>query len=129
MVLDPIPQSLPIHFLGSRPQPPTPPRIVPHPFLGISVSDFRKFKCTTHKKFRECVVSHTLLECVGYHTLLECVRNAMRIVVVVILNYATLLVVFILYYSTLVVVFVVNYATLVVVVILNYVTLNTARMK
>ena len=36
--------------------------IVPHPFLGISVSDFRTFKCTTHKFFRECVVSHTLLE-------------------------------------------------------------------
>jgi len=35
-------------------------RVVPHPFLGISVSDFRKFKCTTHKKFRECVVSHIL---------------------------------------------------------------------
>jgi len=26
-------------------------RIVPHPFLGISVSDFRKFKCTHTKKF------------------------------------------------------------------------------
>ena len=35
-------------------------RIVPHPFLGISVSGFRKFKCTTHEIFRECVVSHTL---------------------------------------------------------------------
>ena len=35
-------------------------RIVPHPFLGISLSDFRKLKCTTHKIFRECVVSHTL---------------------------------------------------------------------
>ena len=34
-------------------------RIVPHPFLGISVSDFRKFKCTTHKNFREYVVYHT----------------------------------------------------------------------
>ena len=40
-----------------------------NPFLGISVSDFRKFKCTTHKNFRECV---------GYHTLLECVGNATR---------------------------------------------------
>jgi len=69
MVLDPISQSLPVHFFGSRPQPPTSPaRIVPHPFLGISVSDFRKFKCTTHKIFRECVVSHTLLECVGNAT-------------------------------------------------------------
>ena len=27
----------------------------------ISASDFRKFKSTTHKKFRECVVSHTLV--------------------------------------------------------------------
>jgi len=26
MVLDPIPQSLPVHFFGSRPQPPTSPR-------------------------------------------------------------------------------------------------------
>jgi len=43
-------------------------RIVPHPFLGISVSDFRKFKCTTHKNFRECVVYHTLFECVGNAT-------------------------------------------------------------
>jgi len=25
MVLDPIPQSLPVHFFGSRPQPPTSP--------------------------------------------------------------------------------------------------------
>ena len=29
-------------------------RIVLHPFLEISVSDFRKFRCTTHKNFREC---------------------------------------------------------------------------
>ena len=43
-------------------------RIVPYPFLGISVSDFRKFKCTTHKNFRDCVVSHTFLECVGNAT-------------------------------------------------------------
>jgi len=43
-------------------------RIVPLQFLGIAVSDFRKFRCTTHKKFRECVVSHTLLECVGNAT-------------------------------------------------------------
>ena len=28
MVLDPIPQSLPIHFFGSRPQPPTSPNVV-----------------------------------------------------------------------------------------------------
>jgi len=28
-------------------------RIVPHPFLGISVSDVQKFKGTTRKKFRE----------------------------------------------------------------------------
>ena len=27
---------------------------------GLSVSDFRKFKCTTHKFFRDFVVSHTL---------------------------------------------------------------------
>jgi len=27
MVLDPIPQPLPVHFFGSRPQPPTSPRI------------------------------------------------------------------------------------------------------
>ena len=46
-------------------------RIVPLPFLGISVSDLRKFKCTTHKKNRECVVSHTLLECVGNATRLH----------------------------------------------------------
>ena len=43
-------------------------RIVPHPFLGISVSDFRKFNCTTHNFFQEFVVSHTLLECVGNAT-------------------------------------------------------------
>ena len=29
MVLDPIPQSLPVHFFGSRPQPPTSPQHVP----------------------------------------------------------------------------------------------------
>ena len=29
MVLDPIPQSLPVHFFGSRPQPPTSPRTLP----------------------------------------------------------------------------------------------------
>jgi len=46
-----------------RPHPPT-----AIPFLGIAVSDFRKFKCTTHKNFRECVVSHTLLECGGNAT-------------------------------------------------------------
>ena len=28
MVLDPIPQSLPVHFFGSRPQPPTSPRLL-----------------------------------------------------------------------------------------------------
>jgi len=37
-------------------------------FGPISVSDFRKFKCTTHKFFHECVVSHTLKECVGNAT-------------------------------------------------------------
>jgi len=44
-------------------------RIVPQPFLGISVSVFPKFKCTTHKNFREFVVSHTLLECLANATL------------------------------------------------------------
>jgi len=40
------------------------------------VSDFRKFKCTTHKFFRECVVSHTLFECVGNATWgLKCVQK------------------------------------------------------
>jgi len=46
-------------------------RIVPHPFLGISVSDFRKFKCTRlyhTQKNCEFVVSHTLFECVGNAT-------------------------------------------------------------
>ena len=35
MVLDPIPQSLPVHFFGSRPQPPTSPLMLtfPHSFL------------------------------------------------------------------------------------------------
>jgi len=47
-------------------------RIVPRPFLGISVSDFRKF---THKNFRECVVSHTLFECVGNATRREFFRS------------------------------------------------------
>ena len=36
MVLDPIPQSLPVHFFGSRPQPPTSPRDV---CRGIKHSD------------------------------------------------------------------------------------------
>ena len=44
-------------------------RIVPHPFLGISVSHFRKFKCTTRKNFRECEGYHTLFECVVSLTL------------------------------------------------------------
>ena len=42
MVLDPIPQSLPVHFFGSRPQPPTSPGIInvcthvrPYPFLSL----------------------------------------------------------------------------------------------
>ena len=34
MVLDPIPQSLPVHFFGSRPQPPTSPYI-PTPTVHI----------------------------------------------------------------------------------------------
>jgi len=52
------------------------------PFLGISASDFRKFKCTTHQKFRECVVSHTLLDCVGNATrrrLVVCGKNSHKI--------------------------------------------------
>jgi len=36
MVLDPIPQSLPVHFFGSRPQPPTSPLYIPE---WIRVSD------------------------------------------------------------------------------------------
>jgi len=37
---------------------------------------FRKFKCTAHKKFREWVVCHTLFECVGNATRgLFCRRN------------------------------------------------------
>ena len=36
-------------------------RIVPHPYLGISVSDFRKFKCTTPKNFLEYVLSQIFL--------------------------------------------------------------------
>jgi len=36
MVLDPIPQSLPVHFFGSRPQPPTSPRCVTASvYLGV----------------------------------------------------------------------------------------------
>jgi len=34
MVLDPIPQSLPVHFFGSRPQPPT------SPLLRLAVKKF-----------------------------------------------------------------------------------------
>jgi len=36
MVLDPIPQSLPVHFFGSRPQPPT-SRVVCVPALLVSI--------------------------------------------------------------------------------------------
>jgi len=47
----------------------------PHCPTPISERDFRKFKCTTRTKFRECVVSQTLFECVVSHTLFECVGN------------------------------------------------------
>ena len=36
MVLDPIPQPLPVHFFGSRPQPPTSPRDVPISMFKLS---------------------------------------------------------------------------------------------
>ena len=39
MVLDPIPQPLPVHFFGSRPQPPTSPR---HVFASCSVRETPK---------------------------------------------------------------------------------------
>ena len=41
MVLDPIPQILPVHFFGSRPQPPTSP-YVPHPVI-LQETDLRWF--------------------------------------------------------------------------------------
>jgi len=36
MVLDPIPQSLPVHFFGSRPQPPTSPQQPPSTIASVS---------------------------------------------------------------------------------------------
>jgi len=41
MVLDPIPQSLPVHFCGSRPQPPTSP-----PDVCLACGCFHACRCT-----------------------------------------------------------------------------------
>ena len=49
MVLDPIPQSLPVRFFGSRPQPPTSPynHVHPYPYLCryILIGDVHRFTC------------------------------------------------------------------------------------
>jgi len=52
MVLDPIPQSLPVHFFGSRPQPPTshPPSPCSHRCLRVASKAPKTNKSRSHKK-------------------------------------------------------------------------------
>ena len=51
MVLDPIPQSLPVHFFGSRPQPPTSRRMATIKAFGYDEGLFyrcARLSCRTH---------------------------------------------------------------------------------
>jgi len=57
MVLDPIPQSLPVHFFGSRPQPPTSPDTSAHS-LWLQICDYMCLRahvslCPSFMKFLE----------------------------------------------------------------------------
>ena len=67
MVLDPIPQSLPVHFFGSRPQPPTSPS-------ACKSADFQRVQVShTHSLPR--FLSHTQILCMG------CVRQGLYFIV------------------------------------------------
>ena len=69
MVLDPIPQSLPVHFLGSRPQPPTSPicwvdgKKIASKYLQMYFHTCtRAFKCD-HICMHACLHVHAYLQC------------------------------------------------------------------
>jgi len=57
MVLDPMPQPLPVHFFGSRPQPPTSPEIAENESLKQETSHLLgEHRCVcVRERDRECV--------------------------------------------------------------------------
>ena len=69
MVLDPIPQPLPVHFFGSRPQPPTSHRI--HHAVVFRVPQCLLYTLHTLHTWRQCVLHTRYLKtkCIAYATL------------------------------------------------------------
>jgi len=78
MVLDPIPQSLPVHFVGSRPQPPTSPTrpqsqtmVTPlsHMYLHVNVPqiDVQASQTITHTTHPHYLHIVTRLHCLIYY--------------------------------------------------------------
>ena len=83
MVLDPIPQSLPVHFFGSRPQPPTSrlDGVVSFPTIYSFLQLFAAF-CSVLQCFVVCcsVLQCVALQCVAVCcSVLQCVLQCVAV--------------------------------------------------
>ena len=70
MVLDPIPQSLPIHFFGSRPQPPTSPYTHTHISVHLYIHATHTHCPLTHTRVNVCewyIYMRVYSECIYTH--------------------------------------------------------------